>query len=645
MLDGILWPQRFRRPKTRIIPLPEPAFQNQVDSETRPQERDDLAQEQPHLEVVMCRYVDGKLEREIRPVHQTEFIAISHVWGDNVAWQTVAGVDGEILVSSEKKAFLHEEMPSVVGDSYFWMDILCVNQRDKAARVDVTQHIPTIFRRAVKTIVVRDSVGFQPCCFEAMGSPGDENLVDSDNMFRLVDHASAIHELDDFSDGVLSRLWVFQEIMLSDVVQFVRCPRSKIGRVVSPITSRLNYIFYIIAFYENLWMMTTSWIWYGLEPPYYEKWPRYRPEHNLGFIKAFCDTTTVTSRPPRPNLLPMYPGKRYFQHQLQSTRCTSKARDFILAIMPQYGFYKVPSDAKSMTFTQLFLDCCDQLSGYPELVPLIRFDGQTICDSFTLSCPVKTIAEPVYLSDFAHLLFGPTIPAKGRIFPVQVKGAAQLDMFDVIRLIRKSNFRSQVVWQHAKTIDLLATMDGPERISAQLCSIPAILHAAATETVLDELTSCSFKIETLVEEFRKIIEDPSKDMENLPRKRSWNKIKAGTNYAAATAVRLAAVISCGLGFNSCEWSERELIPVVVKFGSEKILALVPMFVLERTRLKRTKFLLVEANPYMSKTAPRYVLVAETPSSGGELGWVPCLFPPEIVPIKRRNWKNWILRQP
>lgn len=222
-----------------------------------------------------------------------------------------------------------------------------------------------------------------------------------------------------------------------------------------------------------------------------------------------------------------------------------------------------------------------------------------------------------------------------------MKGAAELDMLDVIRLIRKSNVSSQIVWRHAQIIDLLATMGSPERISDQISSLQTILDAAATDAVLDELTSYSFKMETLVEEFRSVM--PT-NMEQWPRKRSWKKIKAGKNSAAATAVRLAAVISCGLGFNSCEWSEHELIPVVVKFGSEKILALVPMFVLDRTRLKRTKFLLVESNPYMSKTAPRYVLVAETALSGGELGWVSCLFPPEIVSIKRRNWKNWILRQ-
>lgn len=275
--------------------------------------------------------------------------------------------------------------------------------RNKAARVAVTQHIPTIFRRAIKTVVVRDTVGFQPCCFEAIGSPGDEDSLDTDNMIRFVGHVSLIHELDDLSDGVLSRLWVFQEIRLSDVIQFVRCPRSKTKRVVPPISFELDYLVYVSGFYRNLWMMTTSWIWYGREPPYYEEWPK----DNLGFIKAFCDTTTVTSRPPQPNLFPMYPGKRYFQHQLQSTRCTSKASDFILAIMPQYGFYTIPSDAKSMTFTQLFLNCCDQLSGYPDLVPLIHFGAQTLCDSFSLSCPVKTIVEPILSVGFCTFTFRP----------------------------------------------------------------------------------------------------------------------------------------------------------------------------------------------------------------------------------------------
>jgi hypothetical protein len=43
-----------------------------------------------------------------------------------------------------------------------------------------------------------------------------------------------------------------------------------------------------------------------------------------------------------------------------STRKTSHPRDFILAIIPQYGFYKVPTTARVMGFGELFLDCFQQ---------------------------------------------------------------------------------------------------------------------------------------------------------------------------------------------------------------------------------------------------------------------------------------------
>src|SRR5579859_353349 len=107
----------------------------------------------PSLEMFMCRYIDGVLQKEIVVLADTKYVAISHTWGD-AHLQHIDGVEEKIIISDEKAKFLRERMPELVGDGFFWMDILCIDQCDRAARVAVTQYIPAIFRRAQKTIAI-----------------------------------------------------------------------------------------------------------------------------------------------------------------------------------------------------------------------------------------------------------------------------------------------------------------------------------------------------------------------------------------------------------------------------------------------------------------------------------------------------------
>ena len=83
------------------------------------------------------------------------------------------------------------------------MDILCVDQSSVDARISAVQHIPTIFRRAKKTIVIRDGGGLRPCCTTAIGK-----IRKSENHRkvgqRLVSHFIDMHDLDNsFDEGVL----------------------------------------------------------------------------------------------------------------------------------------------------------------------------------------------------------------------------------------------------------------------------------------------------------------------------------------------------------------------------------------------------------------------------------------------------------
>jgi hypothetical protein len=111
------------------------------------------------LHITLCRYGSGQLIRQERSLSE-EFIAISHVW-NNADWLRVGSIEGEIIVLEGKARFIAKDLPALVGGSWFWVDILCVDQRNVDARVAVTQHIPSIFQATKKTIVIRESIGFR----------------------------------------------------------------------------------------------------------------------------------------------------------------------------------------------------------------------------------------------------------------------------------------------------------------------------------------------------------------------------------------------------------------------------------------------------------------------------------------------------
>jgi hypothetical protein len=61
---------------------------------------------------------------------------------------------------------------------------------------------------------------------------------------------------------------------------------------------------------------------------------------------------------------------------------TTKARDFILALLPQYPFYHVPNNAKALTFFELFLDLVRQTrnAGHKAAPLFIAETGVSLAD-------------------------------------------------------------------------------------------------------------------------------------------------------------------------------------------------------------------------------------------------------------------------
>jgi len=65
---------------------------------------------------------------------KTEYINISHVWGD-AYWQAVKGIEEKVKA---KVRFLDNQLPSIVENN---CDILCIDQNDVDERIAVTHHI------------------------------------------------------------------------------------------------------------------------------------------------------------------------------------------------------------------------------------------------------------------------------------------------------------------------------------------------------------------------------------------------------------------------------------------------------------------------------------------------------------------------
>src|SRR5215469_5990642 len=82
----------------------------------------------------LCCFNDTeKLERVKRSV-DSEHLAVSHTWGE-AEWQLVLEFDFEVLASKGKTIFVGDRLLHIVGSQYFWMDILCIDQRDRDARM------------------------------------------------------------------------------------------------------------------------------------------------------------------------------------------------------------------------------------------------------------------------------------------------------------------------------------------------------------------------------------------------------------------------------------------------------------------------------------------------------------------------------
>ena len=280
---------------------------------------------------------------------------------------------------------------------------------------------------------------------------------------------------------------------------------------------------------------------------------------------------------------------------------TTKSRDFILAVMPQYGFYKVPPSAKDMTFSQLFIDCCNQLElanmGEPcRMAPLIFGGFPPTTRSQRTYSSSDSIPEITTLGEFYKLLNGSRLISGTTGSPCELNTVEVNLLYNVpedvtIELIQDSLEYSQLTW---------------------ICAGPGDLGGLRPQNEGNNPTS-DFGIHHVIEDLTFWLRQINQN-ESLVR-------KAIQLLGTGRVIRAAAMAVCGVPHSSFEWCEEHLFPVLVHVRDKLYLALVPYSVLDG----RYIFALAKAQRGLMLTA-QFALVAFN-AEMNEM--VMCLFPADV----------------
>ena len=328
--------------------------------------------------LTLCRFNNaGNLHYEDAEITTTPYIAVSHVWAEP-EWVTIPGIPERVLASCQKAQFIHRKLPTLVGTSLFWMDILAMDQTNDEARVRVVKHIPAIYSNAQRTIVVREHGGFRECCsnilelfrneaswdeLEKEGASEAHPLVVILEHIRIC-HPGGLHE------SWLSRLWPLQETNLSTTLEFVVCDpiMSSPSQVNLPLTAQFAFIQMIRQQISDLNTTAEAWAEQGEFFGPLAEWEADLPrklELKEDFMRAMLTNGTV-SRPKRP----MNTLRTSVFHTLhasrQSLRRTSEPRDFVLALFPQCPFYVAPNNVRAMQWGEIWADCMRQFQLFHE---------------------------------------------------------------------------------------------------------------------------------------------------------------------------------------------------------------------------------------------------------------------------------------
>lgn len=610
--------------------------------------------------ITLCRFdANNKLSLQKETLESSSYIAISHIWAQ-ASWTKIPGIAREVIASPQKVIFIQEKLPALVGTSLFWMDILAVDQTSKEARLSVVGHIPAVYRNATKTIVVREDGGFGPCCESLLGLLDDEQwnvarirrpdeTLQDYNVVTLATKHLESHHPHGLHESWSRRLWPLQETNLSQTIVFTVCENIK--PVKTSVTWREVYGELVeVDKAAEAWVERGQFIWRA------SKWDR-STKKNLAlkkdFLLAMLSNGTVTRSSKRAKesnasvfhkligsltslrgttkardfilaLLPWSKTPPNIKAQksdgtgthsskssnesntsvfhilvgsLTSFRETTKARDFVLALFPSHPWYKIPPNVKDITFGELWVDCVTQLQRfheepYPRLSvrPKLTLGimGHTDISVGDSRKPSADVPSPRVLGDFARLAHylddrKPYLNAS-RGATWNVKKATDHDDIDhILAIVSETVMRSRQfifhewirqygVWtenQKANDEALLRKLRLQGLDGTRSQESDSEVRRLEYELAILGDTGAAKCFTAILGMYARLDRELGEESQ-VPRfaSASWKQIvtlakEHDTPFWRTTFLQLAAIVSCGLGFNALTWSRDKLHPYII----------------------------------------------------------------------------------
>ncbi|KIV89469.1 hypothetical protein PV10_06866 [Exophiala mesophila] len=523
--------------------------------------------------LTLCQFQDdGLVERHDVDIDTTRYLAISHIWAKAEWRDDIPNIPWKVLASPHKAAFLADEFKQLVGREFFWMDILCVDQAVPDERIRVVRHIPNIYRGAAKTIVIREPGGFAKCCADAMTADGNTWMNGARENFQR--HMRTSHYFHPLAEPWFDRLWVLQEAVLSDTIQFTIC--GHVEHEDFDVEDDLwGYATRFKQLTDHLQATAYSWISYGVDQDGSDQ------EYNE-FVHAFLHNGVVTRKTADVDRHRRRSGIAEIDVHLNSMRQTTKARDFILAIFPQFGWYVPPENVRTMAFGQLWLDLCRQASqaGYAFLAHVTRgmVSDSPSADASRLA--TDNVPTPQVLGDFVSMLGSPagqqTFHWGLKVSDVTIDERRPAEVSDLLRIIRESMNFNQKSWFFASRGSLNLYGSYPRTVPS-----PTLLSHVSSDRPVStwtrdedggELDEEKEAVKALNAMWLGLFEENAAMGGDWNYYSQWLSMRCSTSYADRL-LRLAALISCGFGMSAYEWSTTVFIPVIVTVKSCTILGL------------------------------------------------------------------------
>lgn len=523
--------------------------------------------------LTLCQFDDeGLLGKHDVDIDATPYLAISHIWAKADWRDDIPNIPWRVLVSPHKAAFLADQFKYLVGREFFWMDILCVDQALPDERIRVVRHIPMIYRCATKTIVIREPGGFAKCCADAMTAGGKTWMDGARENFQK--HMREAHYFHPLTEPWFDRLWVLQEALLSDTVQFTLCGHVE-HKNVDPTDDLWGYATRFKQLTDHLQATAYAWITYGVGQDGSDQ------EYNE-FVHAFLHLGVVTRRAADIDRHRQRSGMAEVDVHLNSLRQTTKARDFILAIFPQFGWYVPPDNVRAMPFGHLWLDLCHQATqaghGFLTHVTQGMVSDSPSADASRLA--TDNVPMPQVLGDFVSMIGS---PAGQQIFhwglkvnDVTIDETRPPEVSGLLEIIRESMDFNQKSWFFASRGSLSLYGSYPRTVP----SLSTLLHVSSAHAVamlaededIGEHDEEREAVKALNAMWLGLFEEEAAMGGDWNYYSQWLSMRCSDTYADRL-FRLAALVSCGFGVSAYEWSTTVFNPVIVTVQSRRMLGL------------------------------------------------------------------------